>query len=227
MAQDRHSVAETAPLLQDPDEIARREAENGILQFDLALDIIRSFIKEPERPFRLRSSMILNLHRAALDGLHALAGTWRNTPVKIHGSVHQPPEAPFVSEEIEHLCEYVNDNWSSSSAVQLAAYVLWKLNWIHPFADGNGRTARAVAYVVLSVKLDSLLPGAPTIPEQIAGNKQPYYDALEAADKQLVAGKIDVSELEKMLAAMVSTQLLSAAKEASGEINKPDGQILH
>jgi Fic family protein len=227
LAQDRHSVAETTPLLQDPDEIARREAENGILQFDLALDIIRSFIKEPERPFRLRSSMILNLHRAALDGLHALAGTWRNTPVKIHGSVHQPPEAPFVSEEIEHLCDYVNENWSSASAVYLAAYVLWKLNWIHPFADGNGRTARAVAYVVLSVKLDSLLPGAPTIPEQIAGNKQPYYDALEAADKELVAGRIDVSDLEKMLAAMISTQLLSAAREASGEINKPDGQILH
>jgi Fic family protein len=227
LVQDRHSVAETAPLLDDPEEIARREAENGILQFDLALDIIRSFIKEPERPFRLRSSMILNLHRVALDGLHALAGTWRNTPVKIHGSVHQPPEAPFVSEEIEHLCDYVNDNWSSSNAVHLAAYVLWKLNWIHPFADGNGRTARAVAYVVLSVKLDSLLPGAPTIPEQIAGNKQPYYDALEAADKQLVVGKIDVSELEKMLAGMISTQLLSAAKEASGEINKPDGQILH
>lgn len=205
MAQDRHSVAETAPLLKDPDEIARREAENGILQFDLALDIIRSFIKEPERPFRLRSSMILNLHRAALDGLYALAGTWRNTPVKIYGSVHQPPEASFVSEEIERLCDYVNDNWSTSNGVHLAAYVLWKLNWIHPFADGNGRTARAIAYVVLSIKLDSLLPGAPTIPEQIAGNKQPYYDALEAADKHLAAGKIDVSELEKMLSAMIST----------------------
>jgi hypothetical protein len=60
---------------------------------------------------------------------------------------------------------------------------------------------------------------APTIPEQIAGSKQPYYDALEAADKQLVAGK-SMGELEKMLAAMVSTQLLSTAKEASGEINK-------
>jgi Fic family protein len=226
LAQDRHTVAETASLLQDPDEVARREAENGIRQFDLALDIIRSFVKDPERPFKLRSSTILNLHRAALEGLHALAGTWRNTPVKIHGSVHQPPEAPFVSEEIEHLCDHVNDNWSSS-AVHLAAYVLWKLNWIHPFADGNGRTARAVAYVVLSIKLDSLLPGAPTIPEQIAGNKKPYYDALEVADRHLLEGKIDVSELERMLAAMLSTQLLSAAKEAAGEIAKPDGQVLH
>lgn len=227
MAQDRHTVAEAASLLKDPDEIAQREAENGIRQFDLALDIIRQSVKDQERPFKLRSSTILNLHRAALDGLHALAGTWRNTSVKIQGSGHQPPEAPFVSEEIEHLCDYVNDHWSASSAVHLAAYVLWKLNWIHPFADGNGRTARAVAYVVLSIKLDSLLPGAPTIPEQIAGNKRPYYDALETADKHLVGGNIDVSDLEKMLAAMLSTQLLSAAKEAAGEITKPDGQAFH
>lgn len=170
----------------------------------------------------------MKLHQAALDGLHSLAGTWRNTPVKIHGSRHQPPEAPFVSEEIEHLCDYVNDNWSKVSAVHLAAYVLWKLNWIHPFADGNGRTARAVMYVVLSVKLDSLLPGAPTIPEQIAGNKKPYYDALEAADEHLAADKkVDVSKLEEMLNAMLSTQLLSAAKEATGEIAKPGSQLLH
>jgi Fic family protein len=117
--------------------------------------------------------------------------------------------------------------WLHTYAVHLAAYVLWKLNWIHPFADGNGRTARAIAYVVLSIKLDSVLPGAPTIPEQIAGNKKPYYDALEAADKHLAGGEVDVSDLEKMLDAMLSTQLLSAAKEASGEIEKPERQILH
>jgi Fic family protein len=96
--------------------------------------------------------------------------------------------------------------------------VLWKLNWIHPFADGNGRTARAVMYVVLSVKLDSLLPGAPTIPEQIAGNKKPYYDALEAADEHLMANeKLDVSRLD----AMLSTQLVNAAREATGKTAKP------
>ena len=226
MTEDRHSVAETALLLRDPDEIALREAENGIRQFDLALEIIRFFVKDHEKKFRLRSSTILQLHQAALEGLHPLAGTWRNTTVKIGGSGHKPPEAAFVSEEIEHLCDYVNENWSFN-AVHLAAYVLWKLNWIHPFADGNGRTTRAIAYVVLSIKLDSMLPGAPTIPEQIAGNKKPYYDALEAADKQLANGKVDVSDLEKMLDAMLSTQLLSAAREASGEIDKPDRQILH
>ncbi|MEI9804160.1 MAG: Fic family protein [Pseudolabrys sp.] len=217
MSADRHSIAETAPVLTDADEIARREAENGIRQFDLALEIIRTHVKDAERPFRLRSSTILRLHKAALDGLHPLAGTWRNTPVKIGGSGHQPPDEAFVSEEVELLCEYVNEHWTEKNAVHLCAYVLWKLNWIHPFSDGNGRTARAVAYIVLSAKLDSLLPGAPTIPEQIAGDKTPYYKALEAADLALNAGNNDVSELEKMLEAMLAKQLLNAAKEASGE----------
>jgi Fic family protein len=217
VAGDRHSIAETAPVLTDPDEIARREAENGLRQFNLALEMIREHVKDAERPFRLRSSHVLKLHKAALDGLSALAGTWRNTPVTIHGSGHQPPHESFVSEEVEHLCDYVNDHWKEASAVHLCAYVLWKLNWIHPFSDGNGRTARAVAYVVLSVKLDSLLPGAPTIPEQIAGDKTPYYKGLEAADLALRDGKVDVSELENMLEAMLAKQLLSAARQASGE----------
>jgi Fic family protein len=227
LAGDRHSVAETTTLLRDPVEIARREAENGIRQFELALEIIRSFVKDRDRPFKLRASIVLQLHQAALDGLHSLAGTWRNTPVMIEGSAHQPPEAFLVSDEVQLLCEYVNDNWSTATAVHLAAYILWKLNWIHPFADGNGRTARAVMYVVLSIKLDSLLPGAPTIPEQIAGNKTPYYDALEAADKHWDGSKVDVSALESMLDGMLSTQLLSAAKEASGQAKKSDNQILH
>jgi Fic family protein len=101
------------------------------------------------------------------------------------------------------------------------------LNWIHPFADGNGRTARAVAYVIISAKLDSLLPGAPTIPEQITANKASYYNALEAADERLKAGAVDVSDLEKMLGAMLATQLLSAAKQARGEITDPASQKFH
>lgn len=226
MTDDRHSVAETAALLKDPNEIALREAENGIRQFDLAVEMIRSFVKDKERPFRLRANLILQLHQAALDGIHPLAGTWRNTKVSIGKSKHVPPEAAFVSDEIQDMCEYVNSNWAMN-ADHLGAYVLWKLNWIHPFADGNGRTARTVSYVVMSAKLDSLLPGAPTIPEQISANKAPYYAALEKADEHHNEGKVDVSELEDMLNAMLAKQLLSAAKQASGEVPPPETRNYH
>jgi Fic family protein len=214
---DRHSHADDAQLLSDPDQIARREAENGLRQFSLALEMIRTFVKDKERPFKLRAGPILQLHKAALDGLHRLAGTYRNTVVKIEGSRHQPPEAPFVADEVQLMCEYINDNWAAKSATHLAAYVLWKMNWIHPFADGNGRTARAISYVVFSIKLDGLLPGTPTIPEQIAADKQPYYKALEAADDAWASDRVDVSALENLLGNMLARQLLNATKEAAGE----------
>jgi Fic family protein len=226
VADDRHSHAEDAQLLSDPDEIARREAENGLRQFNLALEMIRASVKDKDRPFKLRAGPILQLHKAALEGLHRLAGTFRNTPVKIGGSKHQPPHESQVADEIQMMCEYVNENWSTKSASHLAAYVLWKMNWIHPFADGNGRTARAVSYVVMSIKLDSLLPGTPTIPEQIATDKQPYYGGLESADKVWTESElVDVSSLESMLSTMLAAQLLSATKEAAGENNSKSGPM--
>jgi Fic family protein len=218
VAGDRHSHAEDAQLLSDPDEIARREAENGLRQFSVALEIIRSFVKDKDRPFKLRANLILQLHKEALDGLHRLAGTFRNTAVKIGGSKHEPPHESMVADEIQMMCEYVNDNWDTKGAAHLAAYVLWKMNWIHPFADGNGRTARTVSYVVMSIKLDGLLPGTPTIPEQIAADKQPYYKGLEVADKAWGDNEQpDVSDLELMLNKMLAAQLLNATKEAAGE----------
>jgi Fic family protein len=128
-----------------------------------------------------------------------------------------PVDAFLVPEETEHLCDYVNDNWSTKSALHLSAYVLWRLNWIHPFADGNGRTARTVSCVILSVKLDGLLPGIPTIPDQIASDKSPYYLALEAADGVWRAtSEVDVSTLEAMLEGMLAKQPISAANQAAG-----------
>lgn len=211
----RNTTSAHVDVASDPDELARREAENGLRQADLALEVIRTHVRDRERPFKLRSSLLLQLHEVAMKGVHPLAGTFRNSPVKIGGSQHQPPPHLSVADEVNDLCDYVNRNWCDRTAIHLCAYVLWKLNWIHPFADGNGRTARAVAYVILSVKLNSLLPGSKTIPDQIADDKSPYYDALENADLALKQrGEIDVSALEQMLSAMFAKQLLAAIDEA-------------
>ena len=121
---DRHSHAEDAQLLSDPDEIARREAENGLRQFNLALEMIRASVKDKERPFKLRAGLILQLHKAALDGLHLLAGTYRNTPVTIGGSQHQPPHEAFVVDEVQSMCEYVSIVQSSNLPATLTPFVL-------------------------------------------------------------------------------------------------------
>jgi hypothetical protein len=60
------------------------------------------------------------------------------------------------------------------------------------------------------------LPGTNTIPDQIASDKNPYYEALELADKEWkVTGAVDVSALEKMLSQMLAIQLLQGLKEAA------------
>jgi Fic family protein len=87
---------------------------------------------------------------------------------------------------------------------------LWRLNWIHPFIEGNGRTARAVCYYLLCAKYGGLLPGDKIVPERIRENRQPYYDALKSADRSWAEGNIDLSELERYLAELVDKQVSNA-----------------
>lgn len=87
----------------------------------------------------------------------------------------------------------MNDKWTVKSPIHLAAYVMWRLNWIHPFTDGNGRTSRALSYLVLCIRLKMLLPGRTTIPEQIEKDRTPYYKALEAADEAWAGDRIDLA----------------------------------
>ena len=89
------------------------------------------------------------------------------------------------------------------------------MNWIHPFADGNGRTARVVSYVVLSTKLNSLLPGTPTIPDQIAADKRRYYTAFEESDESWKREILALSRMEAMLEGMLAQQLRNATDEAA------------
>lgn len=212
--EERHSRALEAEIITDPVEKARKEAANGLRQIDAVNEMIESWL-QPERPFKLRPSHLLHLHRFALQGLSSYAGNFRPAGIEIGGSKHQPVQAYLVPEKVEELCDYVNDNWELKSPMHLAAYVLWRLNWIHPFTDGNGRTARAVSYLVLCVGIGIRLPGINTIPEQISVNKQPYYAALEAADVASGAGTLDLTEMEELLSALLAEQLVSVHKTAS------------
>jgi Fic family protein len=213
--QDRHSRALEAELIADPDEKARGEARNGLRQFDAVIELVEYF-SHPDRKFKMRPSQLLHLHRIALDRISSYAGNWRPSGIEIGGSKHQPVGAHLVPEKIEEMCDYVNEHWANSSPIHLAAYALWRLNWIHPFTDGNGRTARAISYLLLCLRLGYRVPGKNTIPEQIASDKTPYYRALEAADQEYAAGKINLVELEKLLGDLLAIQLASVHEQAMG-----------
>ena len=142
--EDRHSIAEQPSLVSNPIEKAKRESENAVAQFDRVLDLIDDVVRGA-RPFRMRTSIILDLHRIALDGLCGHAGNFRPANVSIEKSKHAPPPAHLVPSLIEEMCDFVMENFAEAQALHLCAYVMWRLNWIHPFTDGNGRTSRALA----------------------------------------------------------------------------------
>ena len=214
MAKDRSSEAHTPNLITDRRKIAEKEAENALKQFDQSMAELQKCIKSGQ--FKLKPSLLLKLNRTALDGISSFAGNYRPAGVDISGSNHIPLNAEEVPSAVEDMCEYVNDQWDRQTAVHLAAYVLWRLNWIHPFVDGNGRTARAISYLVLCAKLKTRLPGKNTIPEQISENKKPYYEALESADQYQKNKVIDVSALESMLKAQLAKQLIAVHESATG-----------
>lgn len=196
------------PQLTD-EEIEDLESQNGLRQFDRVVEVIAKATRVGAPSFRLRPSLFCELQQIAVEGLEPSAGTFRTGPVGIGGSGHEPPSANHVPRLVEDLCDYVNDKWAAVGPVHLGAYVMWKTNWIHPFTNGNGRTSRAVAYLVFCIKLGYLVPGSPTVPELIVRNKLPYYYALEAADAAALDGTLDVSAMEALFAEHLRTQLES------------------
>ena len=144
--QRRNSRALIPPLITDELERAKAEARNGLLQYDEGIKAAVAALDKKTRgeKWRLKPSLILGLQRLALQGISAFAGTYRPDKVEIDLSNHVPPDAGQVPELVEDLCDLINDNWDSKTAIGLSAYILWRLNWIHPFDDGNGRTSRVI-----------------------------------------------------------------------------------
>lgn len=216
----RHSTPEEVTAIEDTEERARREAANSLRQANRVNELIWSHV-DGQRPFRLRPSTLLDLNRCAIDGLDVYAGNWRPGAVTITKSKHQPPPAHLVPEAAEEMCDYVNDNWSTRSSVHLSAFVMWRLNWIHPFTDGNGRTSRAASYIVLCIKEQILLPGAKTIPEQITENhRHAYYTSIEAADQRYKESGFSedvVQEMEELIGSLLAEQLAHLHKNATGQ----------
>src|SRR5262249_36651542 len=119
-ARERHTEAARSSLIRGAVARARREAGNALRQFDLAIRFAQDYV-DAGRSFRLEQSHILQLHKACLDGLDPLAGAYRNVPVSISGSMHQPPEPFLVAGLVHDMCEYVNKR--AKTPLHACAYV--------------------------------------------------------------------------------------------------------
>lgn len=151
----------------------------------------------------------LNYH--GISCLHTNAGQFRPCAVVV-GDYHPPPHYQ-VDALMQMFTNEVNRMWERTDAVTLASYVLWRMNHIHPFINGNGRTARACCHFVLCLRSGGWLPGDPILPELIRQNRDEYVLRLKAVDASALAGQINVGPIHELLTRLIDQQLRSSGPE--------------
>lgn len=182
------------------------EISNGQRHYDFLRSIVAASL-DVKRPF-LSQHVIKALNFHAIACLHTNPGEYRPCPVEV-GDYH-PPAHYRVPALMDDFVNTVNRGWETTDEVVLAAYVLWRMNYIHPFINGNGRTARAASYFVLCVKSGGWLRGDTILPELIRQNRDEYVAALKAADQSAASGTLDLSVLHRLVSRLLSEQLQMA-----------------
>ena len=137
------------------------------------IELIEEFV---EKKKELNTEFIKELHKIILKNIDEYqGGVYRKTNVRILGAVHIPPDATKIERLMDEFLEWYYSNKHTMSVPELAACVQYKFVWIHPFIDGNGRTARLLMNLVL------LQNGYP--PAVILNlDRQKYYRVLRQAD---------------------------------------------
>jgi len=167
------TLSETTVVLEDGVTIGGKtvkehlEVINGAKAYALMLDMAKD-----NRPITVNT--LLALHESIVSG-EPFAGMFRDGAVYIRGSQHVPPNAGKVRQLIAETFEtYVRDV-VEEHAVVAGAKLHFAIAHIHPFVDGNGRTARIVN------NLHLISHGYPPVLIDPVDDKPTYFEALRAA----------------------------------------------
>jgi len=170
---NRLTLRQTALILKDkviPSGV-RAQDYNETINGKECLDFLKKYKGELNNTLLERVNGILTKNTGIVYG-----GRIRFFDVQIQGSNHVPPKHSEVKKHLLNLYKWNSANKVKLHAFELASIIHAKLAWIHPFEDGNGRTARAIMNYILMRK------GFPMffIPFE---KREDYYQSLEIADK--------------------------------------------
>ena len=140
-----------------------------------ALEYLYDLI-DKDKKHTVSEMLIKNLHQIILQETdREWAGRYRNANVIIGGAKHTPPDALQVPQKMRDLISWLISQKNKINIIELAALLHHKLVHIHPFFDGNGRTAR------LTMNLFLMQAGYPLVVIMKTERKK-YYDVLDKAD---------------------------------------------
>lgn len=127
-------------------------------------DLTKDLLRNPEYEGKFRDTRIFigNLHTQEIN--------------------YMPPDAYKVPGLVDDLLDWLNNSADEMYPVIIAGILHYELVRIHPFVDGNGRTSRLMATLILSVHKFNI-NNYFTLDEYYNQDRQAYVDALHSADK--------------------------------------------
>ena len=193
-------------VLGNPNEI--KEVQNAYQAYELMLNL---------DPYSVDD--LLNAHRLMMQDLIKENGKFRTGAVGVYEGekvIHVAPPAKFVSGQVKDLIR-----WYQGSELQplvKSAIFHYEFEFIHPFADGNGRMGRLWHSILLGQwkELFYWLP----IEDLIRKRQNDYYDALGKADKDG-----DSSEFVQMMLQVIKDTLVDYEDATDQDADQETDQV--
>lgn len=171
---NRLTLQETSIVLKEGIDISGKPLKDSIevKNLGIAFDFLYELSQE-ENP--ITENYLKQIHSLIIGQDESLSpGDYRNIGVIITGSEHTPPEPFEVPIKMRELFDWIKEN-ETENPIIVGAIAHHEMVKIHPFKDGNGRTARLLLNLILLKK------GYPIC--NIRRDERPeYYNALGLAD---------------------------------------------
>jgi Fic family protein len=171
------TISETKILLEDGLTVGGKplkdyfEATGHAKAYDFMLSVARS------DELTVSEEMILSLHELFYGGVDASkAGKYRDHQVFITGTEYLPPKADELSALMKEFVVELSEKSETLHPVVLASFAHRRLVDIHPFDDGNGRTARLLMNLILVNKGYQIVSIPPVL-------RLDYIESLRAAQR--------------------------------------------
>lgn len=144
------TISETKILLEDGITVGGHplkdcyEAVGHGAAYDFMLDLAR------QQGMNITEDTIKKMHRLFYQKVDTeQAGQYRSIQVYISGTEYVPPSPEDVPALMKRLTEQIHSSQAILHSIELAAMAHKQLVDIHPFIDGNGRTARLLMNLIL------------------------------------------------------------------------------
>jgi len=167
-------------------EYLKKEIDNILQAFNsfVAEEIVKSPGISPDRISEINRILLKELELAD----HVSPGEFANVQVGVGNYRGAPPEDLEIL--IENLCEWLNgDSFNSNDEDLKLPFAILKsilahlyIAWIHPFGDGNGRTARMVELLIL-ISAGVPTPAAHLLSNHYNATQTEYYRQLDKSSK--------------------------------------------